>query len=189
MTTRGSGGDQGRTSLLSGERVAKSHRRIEACGDVDELSCILGACAASLPDDQREVKEEIAAIQGDLFILGARLATTPRSPAAGLLAPFPQERTEALAQATERLDRGLPVLQGFVIPGGHSSAAWAHVARAVCRRAERHVVRLFLDPEETEAAAEVDTVIPYLNRLSGYLFALARHCNDASGVPERLWRA
>ena len=189
MTARASGGDRGRTSLLSGERVAKSHRRVEACGDLDEVSCFLGMCAASLPDDQRQVREEIAGIQGDLFILGARLATTPGSPASGLLAPFPPERTDFLERAISRLEGVLPALQGFVIPGGHTSAAWAHVARAVCRRAERHVVGLLLDPQEAGAAAELDKVIPYLNRLSSYLFALARHCNASRGVPERLWRA
>lgn len=188
MSARGGGGDRGKTSLLSGERVAKSHGRIEACGDVDELSCVLGAFAASLADDQGDLREEIAGIQGDLFVLGARLAATPGSPAAGMLAPLPVERTRFLEQAIQRLEAGLPALQGFVIPGGHSSAAWAHVSRAVCRRAERSVVRLFLDPEEKGAADGIDQVIPYMNRLSGYLFALARHCNASRGVPERLWR-
>lgn len=189
MKTHGGGGDKGRTSLLSGERVAKSHRRIEACGDVDELSCTLGALAAALAADQLEVREEITGVQSDLFTLGARLATTPGSPAASLLAPFPPGRTRKLELAIERLEGSLPALQGFVIPGGHSSAAWAHVARSVCRRAERRVVSLFLDPEEKGSAADLDQAIPFLNRLSSYLFAVARSCNAARGVPERLWRA
>jgi cob(I)alamin adenosyltransferase len=172
-------GDKGMTSLLSGERVPKSHERIEACGELDELSSVLGALAASLPERLLQAAVEIRAIQGELLNLGAWLASTPGSPAQGMLLPPSVSRVEALDQAIERMEKDLPPLQGFILPGGHPSAAWAHVARAVARRAERRVAAV-----SSEAG-----ILPYLNRLSTYLYSLARHCNREMGIPDTLWKS
>ena len=171
-------GDGGMTSLLSGERVPKSHARIEACGDLDELASVLGALAASLAEDRVVEHEEIRQIQGELLHVGAWLAATPGSQTLDMLRPPSDAPVEALESGIERMEKDLPPLQGFILPGGHPSAAWAHVARCVCRRAERRV-----------AAIPSPEVLPWLNRLSSYLYVLARHCNHPRGVPESLWKA
>jgi cob(I)alamin adenosyltransferase len=183
------GGDKGRTSLLSGERVAKSHCRIEACGDVDELSSAIGALVASLSSDQRALQDELRETQADLFRLGARLATVPGSSASAMLPPFGTEQIRRLEAAIDGLEASLPSLQGFILPGGHPSAAWAHVARTVCRRAERRVVQCALEHSETSQDESLGDLIAYLNRMSTYLFSVARQCNRIFGVPERTWRA
>ncbi len=162
-------GDKGITSLLSGERVPKSHIRVEACGELDELASVLGALAASLSDGQADVRREIAWIQEQLLHVGAWVAGGPRAPSA--------EPVEVLEKSAEALEKDLPPLQGFLLPGGHPSAAWAHVARTVCRRAERRV-----------AAVPSPEVLPFLNRLSTWLYALARACNRRNGVPETQWK-
>ena len=153
------GGDRGRTSLFSGERVLKSHLRIEATGDVDELNSVLGVLIAVLPNEDSGSMEEIRQIQSDLFHLGAWLATTPGSPS-------------------------MPALKSFILPGGHISAAWAHVARTVCRRAERRVVRLYEESIEGDGQGQLWGVLTYLNRLSDSPFI---HPNDRRSLlpPER----
>jgi cob(I)alamin adenosyltransferase len=179
-------GDRGRTSLLSGERVLKTDQRVEACGDVDELCSILGALAASVQGEPG-LMDEIARIQGWLLRAGARLAATPGSAAAGMLANLGEEEVGTLERSMAVMEENLTPLQGFVIPGGHPSAAWAHVARTVCRRAERRVLSLAAGP-----GGEVDPyylgAISLLNRLSDYLFVAARHCNAISGTTDALWR-
>jgi cob(I)alamin adenosyltransferase len=170
-------GDKGVTSLLSGERVPKSDARIEACGDLDELASVLGALAASLAEGQDEERAEIRRIQGELLLIGAWCAATPGSPTLGLLKPLSDAPVEALEHSVERMEKDLPPLQGFILPGGHPTAALTHVARSVCRRAERRV-----------AAIPTQEIIPYLNRLSTYLYVLARHFNRTQGIPETLWK-
>jgi len=167
-------GDNGITSLLSGERVPKNHVRIEACGDLDELESVLGALAASLSDGQehtapREAVRQIAWIQGELLHIGAWVAGGPRAPSS--------QAVEALEISAADLERALPPQQGFLLPGGHPSAAWAHVARTVCRRAERRV-----------AAVPSPEALPFLNRLSTWLYALARSLNHHHGVTEAQWK-
>jgi cob(I)alamin adenosyltransferase len=181
-------GDRGKTSLFSGERVPKDHRRIEAYGDLDELNCVLGALAAAVPG-LPEVHARLTAIQSDLFQIGAWLATSPGSAAAAALAPIDPERSSALEQAIDRMEEVLPPLRGFVLPGGHPSAAWAHVARTVCRRTERRVVGLAADDGAPESDEQLRRAVVYLNRLSDYLFVLARHLNRVQGVDELLWKA
>jgi cob(I)alamin adenosyltransferase len=181
-------GDRGKTSLFSGERVPKDHRRIEAYGDLDELNSVLGALAAASAG-QPAVQAELAGIQSDLFHLGAWLATTPEAPAAAALEPIDPQRSSRLEAAIDRMEAGLPPLKAFILPGGHPSAAWAHVARTVCRRAERRVVGLADGDGPPAAQEQLQRTIVYLNRLSDYLFVLARHLNRLQGIDDVRWRA
>ena len=183
-------GDGGMTSLLSGERVPKSHERIEACGDLDELSSVLGALAASLAGGKPPAPvEEIRGIQAELLHIGAWLAATPGSTTLGHLRPPSAALLESLEAAIERMEKDLEPLQGFILPGGHPSAAWAHVARTVARRAERRAAAVIpRGPSAPKADAEAG-ILPFLNRLSTYLYVLARHCNRVQGIPDTLWRA
>ncbi len=200
-------GDGGKTSLFSGERVPKCAARIEAYGDVDELASILGALAGALPADALDLLAGIRAVQAELFIVGAGLATTPGASAAGALPRLDPAATRRLEDSIDRWSAALPPLERFIIPGGHPAAVWAHIARTVCRRAERRVVALLAQPDasavspQTAAAdaagapvnaghpdaAERNEIIAYLNRLSDYLFILARHCNRVTGTAEVEW--
>jgi cob(I)alamin adenosyltransferase len=179
-------GDRGRTSLFSGERVGKDHVRVEAYGDLDELNATLGALRTELPAAGDHLGPELLQIQSDLFHLGAWLATSPDSPARQQLHPLPAERIEQLEQAIDRLQERLPPLSAFILPGGHPAAAWAHVARTVCRRAERRAVALAA--AQTDAAQESPELLVYLNRLSDYLFVLARTINLLAGIADTLWQ-
>jgi len=179
------GGDKGLTSLLSGERVKKSSSRIEACGEVDELNCTLGALIASLTSEPLGLRGLLLEIQDDLFRLGALLATSTGADPASLLPGFGLAQTQRLEAIIDRLEAELPPLQGFVLPGGHPTAAWAHIARTVCRRAERRVVHCSLEEKDN---ALTDAIV-YLNRLSTLLFTVARQCNNLFGVAESMWRA
>jgi len=176
-------GDRGQTSLFSGERVSKSHMRVDACGDVDELNSTLGALVAALPESLSELAAELRRIQSTLFVVGAWLATTPNSPAIATLAPITPAHSKQLEAAMDRMDTELPELASFILPGGHPTAAWAHVARTVCRRAERHVVRL----GEAQDSEQFYPLVVYLNRLSDYLFVLARYCNKIAGMADMEW--
>jgi cob(I)alamin adenosyltransferase len=182
------GGDQGKTSLFSGERVFKAHARIDAYGDVDELNSVLGALAAALPVQAVEIGTLIARLQADLMKAGAWLATSPGSPALAQIEALTAADAAALEAAIDRLDAGLPPLRSFILPGGHPAAAWAHIARTVCRRAERRVVGL--DGSEADPARQdhYAGLLVYLNRLSDYLFVLARHLNHVTGTPDRIWK-
>ncbi len=173
-------GDKGMTSLASGERVPKSHPRIEACGELDELASVLGALFTALPEGRSIEAAQIQAVQGELLHIGAWLATGEGSPALPLLRGPSAEALQSLERAIEAMEGGLPALQGFLLPGGHPAAAWAHVARAVCRRAERRVV-------EVIGSNPPEGLLPYLNRLSTYLFVLARYCNREQGIPDTTW--
>jgi cob(I)alamin adenosyltransferase len=182
------GGDQGRTSLFSGERVFKAHARIEAYGDVDELNSMLGALAAALPARAAAIGAEIARLQADLMKVGAWLATSPGSPALAQIEALTAADAAALEAAIDHLDAGLPPLRSFILPGGHPAAAWAHVARTVCRRAERRVVGLADTAEDPARQDYFGGILVYLNRLSDYLFVLARYLNHVTGIPDRIWK-
>jgi cob(I)alamin adenosyltransferase len=169
------GGDRGETALLGGGRVPKSHQRIEAYGTVDELNSLLGLVRASWSDSP--IDDELAAVQSDLFEVGALLAS-PGSER------FPGAAADRILQLEKRIDAmesGLEPLTSFILPGGSLAAAWLHLARTVCRRAERLVVGL-----EREGA-ELRETIPYLNRLSDFLFVAARLANRQAGVPDVPW--
>jgi cob(I)alamin adenosyltransferase len=185
MKTNVGSGDRGMTSLLSGERVPKSDARVEACGEVDELSSVLGALAAALAPEQEEQRREIQRIQGELLFVGARLATSPDSPTLASLREIGPAETRALEEAIERMEAALAPLQSFILPGGHPTAAWAHVARTVCRRAERRILQLSTHDGATDERAGI---LGYMNRLSTYLFVLARACNAAHAVPDVPWK-
>jgi cob(I)alamin adenosyltransferase len=181
-------GDRGMTSLFSGERVKKSYERVEAYGDVDELNSVLGALAAALPGDQDSTVNEIQGIQSDLFLLGAWLATTPDSPTLSKIQKISSARIKYLESAIDRIQEDLPPLHAFILPGGHLSAALAHIARTVCRRTERHVVLLREEYTTDEVTQQFEAVLTYLNRLSDYLFAFARYCNQIREVNDIPWR-
>ncbi len=173
-------GDTGETGLFAGPRVRKDAPRIEAVGSVDELNAILGlARAESLPG---EVDRLLASIQSELFDVGAQLGTPD---AAGhnmiIVGPNHAARLEA---AIDRFDATLSPLKQFILPGGTRGAAHLHVARSVCRRAERRVVTLAGSPEENIAPE----LVIYLNRLGDLLFVLARAVNAAAGEPDVPWQ-
>jgi len=180
-------GDRGKTSLFSGERVSKTSARIEAYGDLDELNSIIGALAAHLPSDRPDLALELQQIQADIFMISAWLATTADSPAAASLEKIKEERIIFLEQAIDRLQDLLPGLKNFILPGGHVSAAWAHVARSVCRRTERHTYAV-LEASDGESAEQIEKILVYLNRLSDYLFVFARECNRLHGLSDKLWK-
>ena len=181
-------GDKGKTSLFSGERVSKADERIGAYGDLDELNSVLGALIAHLPSDRSDLAGELQQIQADLFVIGAWLATTANSPAVDSLAPIEEKQIVFLESAIDRLDDLLPDLKNFILPGGHISAAWAHVARSVCRRTERHTVLVLEVSDDDETAKELTKASIYLNRLSDYLFVLARECNRLHGLSDIPWK-
>ena len=181
-------GDRGKTSLFSGERVSKASERIEAYGDLDELNSIIGALIASLSSDRSDLINEMQRIQADIFIIGAWLATTASSPAVDSLEPIEEKRIVFLENAIDRLDDLLPDLKNFILPGGHMTASWAHVARSICRRTERHAVLVVDESENDKATEQLKRALIYLNRLSDYLFVLARECNRIHGVTDIPWK-
>jgi cob(I)alamin adenosyltransferase len=183
------GGDGGKTSLFSGERITKGHLRIEAYGDIDELNSMIGVILSSLPEALDHLcGHELLNIQSDLFLIGAWLATTPNSPNMSNLDAISPNKIADLESAIDRMDATLPDLHGFILPGGHPSSSWAHMARTICRRAERQTVRLEDMEETTDPDSGLAPVLNYLNRLSDYFFVLARCCNHVMKVPEILWQ-
>ena len=181
-------GDRGKTSLFSGQRVSKADERVEAYGEMDELNSTIGALVASLGPQHSEPVEELQQIQADLFTISALMATTPDSPSMDTIAGIGPEQIEFLETSIDRMTDTLPELKGFILPGGHPAAAWAHLARTVCRRTERRIVR-FLDASlKIQAPDQYQRVLIYINRLSDYLFVVARYCNYLFDAPEKLWQ-
>lgn len=184
-------GDQGKTSLLSGERVLKSHARVRAYGDVDELNAVVGMLVAALGPDDDALRAELARVQSDLFHAGAWLATGPESEIKAQLVPLTGDDAARLEARIDAMTAALPELKAFILPGGHITAAWGHMARTVCRRAERSVIELAGGPDApaaSEQSEELEPVIVYLNRLSDYFFVLSRHLNHRAGVTDVLWQ-
>ena len=174
-------GDSGSTGLFGGGRVPKDDVRVEAYGDVDELNAVLGVARSVEP--MPRVDEVLVPIQRDLFAIGALLATPDRDKMAMHLqkARIDDTRIGELERAIDDGEAELEPLKAFIVPGGSPKAAALHVARTVCRRAERHVVRL---QHEVELPG---LVVIYLNRLSDLLFTLARVANRRAGAGEVTW--
>lgn len=174
-------GDKGDTGLFGGGRVAKSHPRVEAYGDVDELNAALGMVRALEP--MPRIDEVLVPVQRDLFAIGALLATPDRDKMRQHLekARVDDARVSELERAIDEGDAELEPLRAFIVPGGTRKAAMLHVARTVCRRAERRVVELASDTEIPPL------VVIYLNRLSDLLFTLARVANKRGGGGEVTW--
>ena len=172
-------GDAGETSFFDGSRVSKADQRVEAYGEVDELNACLGAARAACRE--ADLRDALAAIQQQLFAVGARLAD-PSVKIAGRVTKVGvrEDEVERLERLIDLLETELPPLRRFILPGGGEAGAWLHVARTVCRRAELRVVGL------GDGAVE-PVVVRYLNRLSDLLFVMARASNHRQGVPETEW--
>jgi len=172
-------GDGGETSLFAGGRVLKNNPRVEAYGTVDELNSYIGLIRTydDLPDPVPVWLEDV---QNTLFIVGSDLAT-PLDASAEWLVRLDGAPVNALEAAIDQMDTELPALTAFILPGGTQSAAHTHIARTVCRRAERLVVDL-----HNEAAIN-EQVLIYMNRLSDFLFTLARYINLHNGESEKKW--
>jgi cob(I)alamin adenosyltransferase len=177
-------GDGGETQLASGQGVRKDDWRIECVGSVDELSSFLGLARAVLVAEARPQAQALivglARIQRELYLLGAELAKRDDAGRALASTRIVAEHVRTLDGEIEQLDAGLPKLRGFILPGGGLAGSHLHVARAICRRAEREAVRL------ASAEAVGDQVLPYLNRLSLALFSMARQAAVLAGVQDEL---
>jgi cob(I)alamin adenosyltransferase len=174
-------GDDGQTGLFGGGRVAKTNPRVEAYGEVDELNSVIGWVLSQ--DVDGSVSEELLRVQADLFTIGAQLAT-PEERTRGNKPSVPElgaGRIAALERWIDAMEHFLPELRTFILPGGTPPAAALHVARTVCRRAERRVIGL----AENEQLNPI--LIVYLNRLSDALFVAARFVNHRSGAAEQAW--
>jgi len=188
MTIYTGSGDRGLTGLFSGERISKANARIRASGVVDELNSIIGAMIAEVPGSQTDLIAVLHDIQSDLFLIGAWISTTSDSPASSQLQPFDIQRVDALEKGIDEMAAILPDLNRFILPGGHVSSAWAHIARSVCRRCECHVVQLFELEETDDIPSVYQYILKYLNRLSDYLFTTARLCNHLHNQKDTEWQ-
>lgn len=176
-------GDAGQTSLIGGERVAKSSTRIECYGTVDELNATLGLLRCSLANSPAgaELLPILDRVQNELFNLGAQLAT-PDAERRAKMPDIESRHVSALEGDIDRLNEDLPALKSFILPGGGYPSAYCHLARTVCRRTERLVVAL---ASETESVSTEQ--LQYLNRLSDALFVFGRFAARADGQTEPLW--
>jgi cob(I)alamin adenosyltransferase len=173
-------GDAGETGLFGGARVAKTHPRVEAYGAVDELNACLGLAAAW--SDAPALAERLSVVQARLFEVGADLATPPETKAAGWVPRVDPAWVAALEAEIDTMEAELPPLTQFILPGGSRAAATLHLARTVCRRAERRVLAARAAGEDVS-----EVVATYLNRLSDWLFVAARLANARSGVDDVPW--
>lgn len=178
-------GDQGETSLFTGERVPKNNPLIDALGTIDECNSAIGVALSQLPEQDKfnETREQLILIQHALFDLGAALATprTKASKAKINKTRFDQEAIDLIEKWIDEKDHELPKLKTFILPGGHQAGASLHLARSICRRAERIITPLNNEHDVS------DRVIIYLNRLSDYLFITSRYINHLIDKPEPLW--
>ncbi|MBI4056310.1 MAG: cob(I)yrinic acid a,c-diamide adenosyltransferase [Elusimicrobia bacterium] len=192
-------GDKGQTGLMGGSRVPKNHPRVCAYGDVDELNSHLGVVLATLeprPEQDRLIKF-LLNVQNDLFQIGALLATPPPADEASQAPPGrsagggatekgsqvePSFKIQSMEDEIDHYTQDLPPLKNFILPGGSPGGAMLHLARTVCRRAERSVVEL------SSQEKVPSSILVYLNRLSDFLFTAARWINTKQGVPETMWK-
>lgn len=189
-------GDKGTTALVGGQRIRKDSPRLETYGTMDELSSQLGMLAATLPEDERHtrISEEIERIQCNIFNICTFLATdtndTPIYPSAKL----DSKEIESMEHAIDAMNSELPPLTSFVLPGGCKEAAQCHIARTVCRRAERRIITLYEETYQQRNDNNADAydlayvILKYVNRLSDYLFVLSRKLNIINGTDEKTWQ-
>lgn len=173
-------GDDGTTGLVGGNRVKKYDQRLEAYGTIDELNASIGLVRSyDIPED---VKHLLVQIQNKLFNIGSRLASDEKGEAYTANLMIKTEDIEVLEKAIDKYEEDLPELTNFILPGGELSVAQCHMARTICRRAERRIVEFSEQiPVQTE-------IVKYINRLSDYLFVLARKLSFASGIEETPWQ-
>ncbi len=174
-------GDQGKTSLIGGTRVPKSHIRIESYGTVDELNSFIGLLSDLVED--AKIKTDLKEIQDRLFTVGSSLACDPEKESALRIPDLKEEDITGLELAMDQMNEVLAPMKSFIIPGGHQAISTAHIARCVCRRAERWCVNM----QEEDLFVET-LVVKYLNRLSDYLFTLARYIGHLNGVADQPWK-
>jgi len=175
-------GDLGKTSLIGGTRVPKSHLRIESYGTIDELNSFLGFLYDQLTDERS--KNTLREIQDRLFTIGSSLACDPEKEPKMKLPDLKEEDVQLLEKEIDEMNKVLKPMKSFILPGGSVPVSSAHIARCVCRRAERICVNMlehemFVDP----------LIVKYLNRLSDHLFVLARYIAHLTGVSEIEWKA
>jgi cob(I)alamin adenosyltransferase len=174
-------GDAGNTSLIGGTKVPKSHLRIESYGTVDELNSFIGLVYDQTPDEHsRQVLKEV---QDRLFTIGSSLACDPEKEPKLRIPDLKEEDILFLEKEIDSMNNELPVMKSFLLPGGHAAVSTTHIARCVCRRAERCCVNM----QEHQMPVE-PIVLKYLNRLSDYLFVLARFTGHKLNVPEHPWK-
>ena len=174
-------GDKGKTSLIGGTKVYKSDLRIESYGTVDELNSFVGLCLDHLKS--HSISNVLAEIQDRLFTIGSALACDPEKETKLKIPDLHEADVELLEKEIDKMNEELTAMKSFILPGGHVAISTAHVTRCICRRAERICVNmqennLFVDP----------LVIKYLNRLSDYLFVLARYTGHLLGVEDIPWK-
>lgn len=181
-------GDQGETCLVSGEKVLKSHVRLESYGTLDELNSTIGVALSHIEESPKkvELKKYLAdisfQIQNDLFNIGSQLACA-NTEMQKKLPNISESDINSLEQKIDELTAELPPLRNFILPGGSISSSSFHISRTVCRRAERLCIRL-----RDENTVIDPLIIPYINRLSDLLFVMARFCNKVESVPEVEWK-
>lgn len=173
-------GDKGQTSLIGGTRVAKHHIRIEAYGTVDELNSWIGLIRDQNIDDHS--KKILIEIQDRLFTIGASLASDPEK-SKMKIPDLKEEDITLLEKEIDKMNESLPEMKNFVLPGGHTTVSYCHIARCVCRRAERNTIHL----SEENFVAEL--VVKYLNRLSDYIFVISRKFTQDLKAEEIPWKA
>jgi len=173
------GGDKGETSLFGARRVPKDSPRVDAYGTIDELNSCIGVAVAGCR--HKEISKPLKRVQAELFTVGADLATESAAKGGARVARIEKKDVARLEKMVDELQGKLPKLSSFILPGGSQLSSSLQVARAVCRRAERRVVAL-------SRAEEINPeMVPYLNRLSTYLFNLARYANVLEGVEDEAW--
>lgn len=173
------GGDKGKTSLVGGTRVSKYSLRIESYGTIDELNSHIGLIRDTVEDSY--IKEQIVEIQDRLFTIGSNLASEPRNKTP--LPPIHLKDITYLEEKIDEMDSELEPLRKFVLPGGHLTVTYCHICRTICRRAERLIVGLLSE----EGIIVDENIIPYINRLSDYLFVLSRLMAKRLNAEEIAW--